>query len=199
MISVMKKTFTPALFCDREILRYAGCKAVDENILTLLETCKAEAETALCYNVCYAETQVSVSDGVCDFGFASVRSQNLAKNLENCSSVVFFAATIGLNFDRLIKKYSHLSPSKAVMLDAIGVERVEALCDAFCEHLKNEHKGAELMPRFSAGYGDLPLEFQKEIFAILSPGTQIGVTLNDSLLMSPSKSVTAIVGIKEVN
>ena len=41
----------------------------------------------------------------------------------------------------------------------------------------------------------MPLECQKDVFAILSPEKQIGLTLTDSLLMSPSKSVTAIVGL----
>ncbi len=198
MITVMKKTFTPAPFCDKEILRYAGCKSADEGVIALLNDCKTEAKEHLSFSVCYAVLPVSVENDSCDFGSTSVRSHDLAKNLINCNKAVFFAATIGLSFDRLIKKYTHLSPAKAVMLDAIGVERVEALCDAFCDFLKSENEEAALKPRFSAGYGDLHLEFQKEIFAILSPSTQIGVTLNDSLLMSPSKSVTAIVGIKKV-
>lgn len=50
-------------------------------------------------------------------------------------------------------------------------------------------------PRFSPGYGDLPLSAQREIFAVLDCGKRIGLMLNDSLLMSPSKSVTAFVGI----
>ena len=44
-------------------------------------------------------------------------------------------------------------------------------------------------------YGDLPLEAQRDVFALLNPEKRIGVTLNDGLLMSPSKSVTAIAGI----
>ena len=49
--------------------------------------------------------------------------------------------------------------------------------------------------RYSPGYGDLSLESQKQVFALLNPPKYIGVTLNDSLLMSPSKSVTGIIGI----
>ena len=49
-------------------------------------------------------------------------------------------------------------------------------------------------PRFSPGYGDLSLEVQKEIFSLLDCPRKIGVSLGDSLLMTPSKSVTAIIG-----
>ena len=50
-------------------------------------------------------------------------------------------------------------------------------------------------PGFSPGYGDLPLDLQREIFAALDCPKRIGVSLNESLLMSPSKSVSAIIGL----
>jgi hypothetical protein len=84
------------------------------------------------------------------------------------------------------------------MLQALGSERVEALCDEFCRLMAIESK-RELRPRFSPGYGDLPLELQRDIFRLLEPSRRIGVVLNDSLLMSPSKSVTAIIGIEKDN
>ena len=117
----------------------------------------------------------------------------MCKNLKNTKKVILFAATIGIGIDRLIAKYSKISPSKAVVLDAIGSERIEALCDEFCEDLKR--KFGNLKPRFSAGYGDLSVEKQNEIFSILKCDKNIGLTLNDSFMMSPSKSVTAFVGI----
>ncbi len=198
MIYVNKKTFTPPACDDNEILRYLRCTNADKAMKQLLEQCKEEAQTSLCYNLCYAELPVKVSDGICDFGFAKAESHSLAQRLENCNNAVFFAATLGLELDRIIKKYSAISPSKAVMLHAIGNERVEALCDLFCEFVKEEkaREGKTTTARFSAGYGDLSLEFQKEIFALLNPQKQIGITLTDSLLMSPSKSVTAIIGVK---
>ena len=63
------------------------------------------------------------------------------------------------------------------------------------ERFKAEYRGLPLSARFSAGYGDVPLELQRDIFALLDCPRRIGLTLNESLLMSPSKSVTAIVGI----
>lgn len=197
MINVKNNAFTPPEYNDKEILRYARCKDADEAVLKLLRECKEEAKNSLLFNLCYTETPVQVIDDICDFGFAKVKSHSLSQRLENCNNAVFFAATLGLELDRIIKKYTALSPSKAVMLHAIGNERIEALCDVFCENLKAEKagEGKTTTERFSAGYGDLPLEFQKQIFDLLCPQKHIGITLNDSLLMSPSKSVTAIIGI----
>ena len=53
--------------------------------------------------------------------------------------------------------------------------------------------------RFSPGYGDLPLEMQREVCAVLNMPKEIGVSLTDTLLMTPSKSVTAIVGVAAVD
>ena len=78
------------------------------------------------------------------------------------------------------------------MFQAIGAERIENLCDLFNNEIKENNY---TKPRFSAGYGDFGLEFQKEIFNALNLPVKIGINLNNSLIMSPSKSVTAIIGI----
>ena len=54
-----------------------------------------------------------------------------------------------------------------------------------------------LRPRFSPGYGDLPLALQADVFWALDCTSKIGVSLSESLIMSPQKSVTAIIGISE--
>ena len=54
--------------------------------------------------------------------------------------------------------------------------------------------GKKARPRFSPGYGDVDLAVQKDFFRLL-PCTRIGLTLMDTLIMSPEKSVTAFVGI----
>ena len=130
-------------------------------------------------------------------GFAKVKSEDLAENLKECDSIILFAACIGLEVDRLISKYAILSPAKSVIFQAIGAERVESLCCLFNKEIKEQInlEKKDVRTRFSPGYGDLPLEFQKEVFKVLDCQRQIGVTLNKSLLMSPSKSVTAIIGI----
>ena len=82
------------------------------------------------------------------------------------------------------------------MFQSIGAERIENLCDLLCCDLSNE-MGVKFKNRFSAGYGDLSLSTQKDIFKILDVTKNIGVSLNNSLLMSPTKSVTAFVGITD--
>lgn len=199
---VVTKIYKEPEICKKEIMRYAGCRdSSEESLQLLLDTCLEEVLPRLSYKVCYIELPLEIEEDVCQLGHMQVKSKDLMKNLKECDRVILFAATIGIEIDRLIRKYGTVSPAKAVMLQAIGAERIESLCDAFCadiqqtlaEKLSEESFG--LRPRFSPGYGDLPLEVQEEIFQMLNCNKHIGVSLNASLLMSPSKSVTAFIGI----
>ena len=182
---------------EAEILRYAGADRNCEELRPLLLDCLDEIGDRLTYKVCYSQFDIAFHGNEIDFGFARVSSKDLAKNLSGCKSIIVFAATVGIEIDRLIARYSSRSPARALMVQAIGNERIEALCNVFCKEMAKEREAEQelVRPRFSAGYGDLPLELQRHIFAVLDCPRKIGVTLNQSLLMSPSKSVTAIIGI----
>ena len=194
---IYTKQYSAPNWNERECLRYAGTapQHISAEELELFEACRAEAENKLTYKVCWGRFPVKRTESGLDFGFLQTDSKALRKNLEGCEEVIVFAATIGLEIDRLIRRYTSLSPAKALFFQAIGAERIESLCDAFCDELKGE--GLQLRPRFSPGYGDLPLELQKDVFRVLDCPRKIGLSLNESLLMSPSKSVTAIIGIGE--
>ena len=182
----------------REIMRYARIRGADNSFDNLIDDCIREAEPLLTYRVCCTTLPVN-ADGSITIGRERVASQTIGKAIRGCESAILFAATVGAPFDRLIARYSQVEPSKALILQAIGAERVESLCDAFCSQMNTELRDAGkcLTRRVSPGYGDIPLELQKEIFAVLDCPRKIGLTLDQSLLMSPSKSVTAIAGIAD--
>lgn len=195
-ITVHTKSFDSPVIDYNEILKYSGCAKQNENINTLANECISEIIDQLSYKTCYCILPVEISDDQCDFSIFKIKSSSLSKNLEGCNKAILISATIGSNFDRYILRYSSISPSKALMIQAIGTERIETLCNEFEKWYKQIYT-CELKPRFSPGYGDLPLSIQKNIFNLLKCDQKIGLTLNDSLLMSPSKSVTAFIGIKK--
>lgn len=182
--------------CEREALRYAACRQPDEQTLSLLRDCWQEAEPVLRPQICWLQLPVTTTEDLCDLGIFQLPSRKLAAHLAGCQQVVLLGATVGVELDRLIARNSRLSPARALLLQAIGTERVEALCDWFCAHYEAEHN-CHLTARFSPGYGDLPLESQLKIFPVLDCSRKIGLTLNGSLLMSPSKSVTALAGLTD--
>ena len=194
------KSYAPPPIDRAEILRYAGIKQPTAELLSLLEECLAELSGILCFRVVYCTVPVLRTEEGILLGAVSISSHDLSKNLRGCDRAILFAATLGEGIDRLMARYAILSPAKELLLQAIGTERIEALCDRFCEDMRvsREAFGEILRPRFSAGYGDLPLEYQRKIFTLLDPPSRIGLTLNDSYLMSPSKSVTALIGIEKI-
>ena len=131
-----------------------------------------------------------------------VVSRNLSRNLRGCSEVCLMAATLGLGPDRLVQRAEALGKmSRAVILQAAAAAMIEAYCDDVNEEIRREAapEGLFLRPRFSPGYGDFSLEHQTELFRILEVQKKIGVTLTGSLLMMPSKSVTAVIGLSKEN
>ncbi len=183
------KTFLPPEINRAEICRYAG--AYNQTDMPLLEECIAEAQKVLTYNVCFCEVPVNFKGKILDLSFCQAESENLSNTLAGCKKAVLFAASVGIGIDRLIIANRIVSPAKSLIFDALGSERAEALANAFQATFKNT------TPRFSPGYGDFPLTAQKDVFLHLAPENKIGLTLNNQLLMSPAKSVTAIFGLKE--
>lgn len=130
-------------------------------------------------------------------------SANLSDNLRQCPKAVLLAATLGLGADKLMQKYEVVNMAKASMAQSCGAAAIEAYCNILQEEIRGEVSGKEgekalyLRPRFSPGYGDLALECQMVIFKELECTKRIGLTLTDSLLMYPTKSVTAFIGFTD--
>lgn len=194
---IYTKTYNAPMIDYKEILRFSGVRGDAPELEQMLQNCIDELKGKLVYKICYREFPVIYQGGRLNLGFAETKSEALKKNLSGCDKLILFAATVGIELDRLISRYGAVSASKAFLFQAIGAERIESLCDVFNREIaeQNAAKGFAVRPRFSPGYGDFPLEMQKEIFSVLDCPRKIGLSLNESLLMSPSKSVTAIVGI----
>ncbi len=190
---VFIKNYAEPEYNKKEIFRYLGMTGEDPAIKELVDECISELGSLPDMRVCYLNLHVEnemVQKWIAE-------SSTVKKCLSDCENIVLFAATVGILPDRLIAKYSSISAAKAVVFQAIGAERIEALCDAFCDDIKREFSktGQKVFPRFSPGYGDFDIGCQKEIFALLDCSRKIGLSLNESMLMSPTKSVTAIVVI----
>jgi len=188
------KTYSSLGECDvDEILRYASAKGADGSIRELAQRCIGELDKRLSFSVCYKEYGICREETAYDLGFCRIASKDLDKNLAGCNAVILFAATLGIEADRLIARHSKESAAKGLMTDAVCTERIERLCDVFEREITD---GLESRPRYSPGYGDVPIELQKSIFRALDLERRLGITLNGSMLVSPTKTVTALIGIK---
>ncbi|MGI6236855.1 MAG: hypothetical protein ACOYI7_04835 [Candidatus Excrementavichristensenella sp.] len=122
-----------------------------------------------------------------------VPGQSLPRHLEGCREGLLIGATLGIEADRLLKARSLLGLTHAAAMQAALSARLEQGVDELCDRLSGERPGYHLTPRFSPGYGDLPLSYQNFIFQQLQMG-RLGVSLTPGLMMVPTKSITALAG-----
>lgn len=186
-----------------EIYRYMGIK----NNAEISATIKQRVTELLClakelsdFKYVYQKFKISnIDEQSIDLGFKRLESRALAKNLAGCGELFIFVATLGMEYEKKLRFFSASEPADALIFQAIGAELLEDFCDKLTQEvfLKDYPEGYGAKPRFSPGYGDLTLEVQKDIFRILKPEKLIGAYLTDSLMMVPSKTVTAIVGITD--
>ena len=166
---------------------------------------KLEAEIARCEEeiLCTARPRVLwrlfglLPDGSLEGTTFTPQGRDVPDLLKDCSRVILMAATLGSEAELLLRRSQIRDMSEAVILDAAASAAIENVCDNLCEDLAGRFAPDYLTDRFSPGYGDFPFSQQREFFNVLDITRQIGVSLSDSGLMLPQKSVTALIGVAE--
>ena len=183
-----------------EAVRYLGYgkNAVDDRTRNLIALSFQELEQVAAvksvyqFFSCIVEKEEEVRIGTME-----VRSRNLAKNMKGCQDAAMFGITLGTGADLLIRKYMVTDIAKAVVTQACAAVLLEEACDDLQEKIKKEKAKEDLWirPRFSPGYGDFDIHHQKDILRILDTHKKIGLSMTDSYMLTPTKSVTALIGI----
>mgnify|MGYP000420942907 CR=1 FL=1 len=176
---------------SKEIARYLGSRGADlwPEAAALAADCQRELEGTVTPRTLGRRLSLSLFAG---------QSRDLDHHLRHCTEGILFAVTLGAETDRLLRRWSAQSMAKAAVGQAVCAVWLDQLCADYCDSfLPTLDEGQYLTPAFSPGYGDVPLAMQTDIFRVLDCSRKIGLTLNESLLMSPSKSVTAIFGVTD--
>ena len=130
---------------------------------------------------------------------AVVESAMLARLLEKSSAAYVMGASIpAWDVEKISEAMLAGEGLKAIVFDAYASEYVDGVLDVLIAR-KNEalrRTGQKLTKhRFSPGYGDLDIAYQKVFFDLLDMRT-LDVTINENYLLSPEKSVIAIAGVE---
>jgi hypothetical protein len=165
--------------------------ALAERIRSVLESAEGVIRPARTWR------RFEITDGAIASGILRLDgSRTLSRHLEGCHAAYLVCGTLGPGFDALQRTLSVTSASDALILQATGAAMIEKLMDSAEEDIHRELAGDEsLTSRYSPGYGDFPLEAQRTILNLLEAHKKTGVSLTDTLLMVPSKSVSAVVGV----
>lgn len=121
---------------------------------------------------------------------------SIRRHLEGCDRVALMGATIGSGVDQLIRKFQITDMAMAFILDCGASVVIESVCDEFSKYIDDNTDGY-ITSRFSPGYGDFPIEYQKKLIGYIDGQRKIGLNVTQSSLMVPRKSVTALIGISD--
>ncbi len=184
-----------------EVLKYLGYKggAVEEEYLhriDLFSRMVMEKATPRCewmvWDI-YGSSPVRLQDSD-----IVLPGKSIAEHLEGCDGCVFLAATIGSEIDRLIRIKSVENMADAVILDACASVAIENVCHNMERYFEKQYLKEEntyITDRFSPGYGDFPIEMQKVFCDLTHSHKRIGLSCNSSFMLTPAKSVTAVIGL----
>ena len=188
----------------KESIRYLGYgnHAVDTRTLAMIEDSLEELQSvAACRSTYRIFSFRYTSADVIKIENLQIKSKNLAKNLRGCESIVLFGATLGVETDRLIHRLSVTDMAKAVVMQACAAAYLEEYCDRCQAEIAQRLEGERryLRPRFSPGYGDFSIGHQRDLLRMMEAPKTIGLTMTESYMMTPTKSVTALMGISAVD
>lgn len=190
----------------KEVLRYLGYRGqevtpeldarLDAAIASCLAIGRARASIAV-YDVAGREElpdgtpQVTLADTA-----LTLVGTSMQRHMRGARKVGVLAVTIGMGVERELKRLSLTDRLGQVLFDAAATTMVERAADAAEATLVGmaAREGLYTNFRFSPGYGDMPMQTQHVLLDALD-ARRLGITLSPTLLMTPTKSVTAVVGM----
>ena len=173
-----------------EALRYMGAKALNPDKMTSDIMDEVESELLKVCRPVYTFTEIPKDS-------PALGGNDIKEVVAESEKVLLIAATLGIYVEKLLRKTQITDMAKAVVVDAMASVAIEQFMDKIEVELKERYKGLYFTNRFSPGYGDYPLEKQREVVKILNTEKKLGLSLSDSLLLNPTKSVTAVIGLNK--
>lgn len=179
------------------VKKYLNCPTCDDEFLRLFECVKKEVVA-----VAQPKKLCVLCEASCKKGYyyleklnLTLKSEDINKLFDSCDKVAVFVVTLGAMVDKKIAFYSNCDVMRATMFDAVASVYVENILDDLQEEFLNKYPEKYHTMRFSAGYGDLPLCLQKSIIESTEANKFLGISVGDNFIMTPSKSITAFVGL----
>lgn len=173
--------------------------ALPESMTALADECEQRLLTSVTPKLVYAVFDIAhTADGVSVSGTPLVlKGNDISAHLADCEKCVLFAATLGTGADAMIRGYESAAMEKAVVADCMASAAIEQVCDRAEAEIREKLSEMHFTWRFSPGYGDLPLDIQRDFLNVLNAQKRIGLTVTENLILIPRKSVTAVIGISE--
>lgn len=183
-----------------EAARYMGVKGEpDDRVLRLLCSMEELVRSRVRPAYVYRETTAELTGKGVQLGIMSscLAGEDIKRHLKGCGRAIVLAATLSQEADKLIRQAAARDMAESLAIDCLCSAAVEQVCDRAEEEIFSVINAPYRTWRYSPGYGDLPLSVQGDILQALNAQRRIGLTVSDSSLLIPTKSVTAIIGISD--
>lgn len=179
----------------RQAARYLGAPGEpDGATLALLERCAPPLLRAAMPKAVWlsADTAALAGSGI-------LRGEDIRRHLAGCGHAVLLAVTLGPMVDSQIRRAAVGDVAAGAAADALASALAEQMADAAEHRLRQwaAEQGLFLTGRFSPGYGDWPIAVQPLVAETLDTARQMGLYVTDTCLMTPRKSVTALLGVSD--
>jgi len=127
----------------------------------------------------------------------TLAGEDIPLHLAGADQCALMAFTLGSDLEEELRRAQVTDMAYAVILNAVADAAVEQGCDTVQKEIEARAKtgGRYLTGRFSPGYGDFPLCQQQDICALLDTARRIGVSVTERHILTPRKSVTAVLGL----
>ncbi len=184
-----------------EALRYMGYKKGMEisGMGPLIDKCEEELINTIIPRYCFRIFEIEPYHRFVRLINCSLelKGKDISAHLKDCGKAIVLAATLSSHTDKLINKYKISDMTSAFILDCLASAAIEQICDIAEKEILASVGTDNATWRFSPGYGDLPIEQQRDIINCLNAEKLIGLTVTDSNILIPRKSVTAVIGVSE--
>lgn len=183
----------------REVLRYLGAGGKDPGpLLPLAEDCARELLAAAKPRWTWRAFGCALdSEGArLDCGFL-LPGRDIAGHLTGCREAVLMAATLSPGVDALLRRSQLSDLSRSLVLESCATAAIEEVCDRGETVIRQRYPGRALTSRYSPGYGDLPVTVQGAFLDLLDAPRRLGLCATGSSILTPRKSVTAVIGVRE--
>lgn len=184
-----------------EALRYMGQRGteISDNFQSIISECEKNLlknitpkYTYRCFDMDHTENGVVLCKTT-----LMLLGNDIREHLSACEKAVLMCATIGRNADELTRKLSLSDMSESFITDALASAAIEQVCDYAEKEIRENFPDMYMTWRFSPGYGDFPIDQQRDFLNVTDAHKRIGLYLSEGGMMIPSKSVTAVMGLSK--
>ena len=191
---------------EREVLRYLQYKDqdIEDDLSDKIKQCIKKTREIINPRFIFRKYKIkklklleAKSEVYLEGANLTLQSDDIYNLLLECDECILMSTTLGLEIEREIRKLTYTDLTKGIIVDACATAAIEEVCDIVQDNIAKKllKEDKYITYRYSPGYGDLPIEKNVDINNLLNSQKEIGLTVTNSGIMIPRKSVVALIGV----